>query len=69
MAINDKKRKAEMLLVDKLENSTQNRLNFVILQNLKDKNPFKSLKHCRMYLGLLAGSGSGSGSSVGKGQW
>jgi hypothetical protein len=53
MAINDKKRKAEMLLVDKLENSTQNRLNFVILQNLKDKNPFKSLKHCRMYLGLL----------------
>jgi hypothetical protein len=44
MAINDKKRKAEMLLADKLEYSTQNRLNFKILQNLKEKNPFEKFK-------------------------
>jgi hypothetical protein len=53
MAINDNKRKAEMLLVDKLEFSTKNMLNFKILQNLKEKNPFRSLKHCKLYLGLL----------------
>jgi hypothetical protein len=41
MAINDKKRKAEMLLANKLEYSTQNILNFKILQNLKEKNPFE----------------------------
>jgi hypothetical protein len=49
MAINDKKRKVEMLLADKLEYSTkQKRLNFKILLNLKEKNPFKSIKHCRL---------------------